>query len=268
VPPSVAPGLDSSPLPDPRLIGLLERVDKACASIGDKEGIERPQHSLRFMALFDRCRSMLGAVHLLVVRGFAHEALMLCRPLLTDSLALAEIAMADEQGRAKLAVRWELAGLASIEGAVEEGARQGHDMAEQADAIRRRREQSDAYAKRNGFQRPRQWQPDNHAKALAQKHGRGDEYLDMLILHHFVHGSTFATAQRYSRAGDTIFVGGTAAETEEWGKAAALSAAQSALHAARSTCQILSRPEPRAIGALLAELETWAEDVRKTCRSG
>jgi hypothetical protein len=90
----------------------------------------------------------------------------------------------------------------------------------------------------------------------------------MLILHHFVHGSTFATAQRYSRAGDTIFVGGTAAETEEWGKAAALSAAQSALHAARSTCQILSRPEPRAIGALLAELETWAEDVRKTCRSG
>jgi len=176
------------------------------------------------MALFDRCRSMLGAVHLLVVRGFAHEALMLCRPLLTDSLALAEIAMADEQGRAKLAVRWELAGLASIEGAVEEGARQGHDMAEQADAIRRRREQLDAYAKRNGFRRPRQWQPDKHAKALAQKHGRA---------------------------------------TEEWGKAAALSAAQSALHAARSTCKILGRPEPRAIDALLADLETWAGEVRE-----
>jgi hypothetical protein len=210
---------------------------------------------------------MLGAVHLLVVRGFAHEALMLCRPLLTDSLTLAEIAKADETARAKLAVAWELHGLASIEGATNEGARQGHDVADELEAIRLRREQLDAYAKRHGFQRPRRWQPDDHTKALSQRHGRSDEYLDLLVLHHFVHGSTFAAAQRYSRAGDTIFIGGTAADIEEWGTAAALSSAQSAIYGARSTCQILGSPEPRVMGALLAEVETLAAEVRKTGRS-
>jgi hypothetical protein len=188
---------------------------------------------------------------------------MLCRPLLTDSLALAEIAKADEKDQVKLAVGWELGGLASLDGAVKEGERRGHNVAEQADALQRRQEQLDGYAQRHGFQRPRQWQPDDHAKALAQKHGRGDEYLDFLVLQHFVHGSPFATAQRYSRTGDTIFIGGPGADIEDWGKGAALSAAHSALHAARATCQILSRPEPSTIGALLAELETWAEEVRE-----
>ena len=95
-----------------------------CAAIGDKEAAERPRHYVVFIAVFDRCRSMLGAVHLLVGRGFAHEALMLCRSLLTDSLTLAEIAEASEEGRAKLAVAWELHGLADLEGAlIEEHAR-------------------------------------------------------------------------------------------------------------------------------------------------
>lgn len=239
-----------------------------CAAIGDKEAAERPRHYVVFIAVFDRCRSMLGAVHLLVGRGFAHEALMLCRSLLTDSLTLAEIAEASEEGRAKLAVAWELHGLADLEGALIEGARQGHDVGEHLDAVKLRRDELDAYARRCGFQRPHRWQPDGHTKALAQKHGRSDEYLDLRVLHHFVHGSTFATAQRYSRAGDTVFVGGTAADIEEWGKAAALSGAQSALHAARSACQILGSPEPPAIEALLAELDTWAEEVRRRVEAG
>jgi hypothetical protein len=132
-------------LPDPRIISLLERIDKMCAAIGDKEAAERPRHYVVFIAVFDRCRSMLGAVHLLVGRGFAHEALMLCRSLLTDSLTLAEIAEAGEEGRAKLAVAWELHGLADLEGALIEGARQGHDVGEHLDAVKLRRDELDAY---------------------------------------------------------------------------------------------------------------------------
>jgi hypothetical protein len=46
-------------MPDPRIIDLLERIDAACASIGDPEPVERPRHILVFIAVFDRCRSML-----------------------------------------------------------------------------------------------------------------------------------------------------------------------------------------------------------------
>jgi len=52
--------------------------------------MEVPRHYLDFLALFDRCRSMLGAVRLLLEHDASHEAIVLCRPLLTDSLALAE----------------------------------------------------------------------------------------------------------------------------------------------------------------------------------
>jgi hypothetical protein len=64
------------------------------------------------VAPFDRWRSLLGAIRLLIAHNFAHEAVMLGRALFTDSLTLAEYAARDERGRAELVIGWSMAGLA------------------------------------------------------------------------------------------------------------------------------------------------------------
>jgi hypothetical protein len=63
------------------------------------------------LALFDRCRSLLGAIRLLLAHGFVHEAVMLGRSLFTDSLMLAEYASADERRRVELVIGWSIASL-------------------------------------------------------------------------------------------------------------------------------------------------------------
>jgi hypothetical protein len=63
------------------------------------------------LALFDRCRSLLGAIRLRLAHGFVHEAVMLGRSLFTDSLMLAEYASADERRRVELVIGWSIASL-------------------------------------------------------------------------------------------------------------------------------------------------------------
>jgi hypothetical protein len=68
--------------------------------VGAGERTERIWHELEILALFDRCRSLHRAVLVLLSHdGFVHEAVMLGRPLFTDSLALAELAAVDEKRR-------------------------------------------------------------------------------------------------------------------------------------------------------------------------
>jgi len=126
--------------------------------------------------------------------------------------------------------------------------------------VDRRRGKLVAYAQRRGVQGPKHWLPDDHAKRLASKHGRTDEYLDLLITHQFVHGSTLATSQRYSQGDDeTVIVGGPAADLDSWTPGSALSAAYSTLHAARSSCRIFGWPEPEGLAGLFAEVEARSE---------
>jgi hypothetical protein len=168
------------------------------------------------LGLFDRCKSLLAAIGVLLTNDFVHEAVMLGRPLFTDSLMLAEYASAEKARRAELGVGWEMAGLADLEGIYRDASSRGDDVTEQLTALAERRTKIEAYGRRHGV-KTRAWRPDEHAKELAIKHGRGDEYPAMLLTHHFVHGSTMAASQRYSAAADgTIEVGGPAAQLEPW----------------------------------------------------
>jgi hypothetical protein len=84
------------------VLRLLERVSALFGPLVP-EPREMPAHYVELFALFDRTRSLLGAVRLLIENGFAHEAVILTRrPLLTDSLAFAELASADANERAEL----------------------------------------------------------------------------------------------------------------------------------------------------------------------
>jgi hypothetical protein len=239
----------------------MTKTGKLVAALGGGEIFKQPRHLLEILALFDRCRSMLGATQHLLLHNFVHEAVMLGRPLFTDSLALTELAAVDERKRGGLVLGWEMASLAGLEGVFR--AVESHtDMSRGFAYIKERRAQVERYARRHGFS-TRQWKPDDHARDLAEKHGRGEEYGDLLITHHFVHGTTIATSQRYSLVGEeTVEIGGPAVNLELWANSAGLFAASSTLHAARAVCRILGWDEPGELEALLAESETLAEKLR------
>jgi hypothetical protein len=80
------------------------------------------------LALFDRCRSTFGAVLLLLKARFVHEAVLLGRPLFTESLMLAEWAAAEERRRKKLVVGWWLKSIADHTGLLLEAQARGDDV--------------------------------------------------------------------------------------------------------------------------------------------
>jgi hypothetical protein len=121
--------------------------------------------------------------------------------------------------------------------------------------------QLNSYARRHDAGTIRPWRPDE--KKLANERGRGDEYLDFRLTHHFVHGSTVALTQRYTKVGDdTIEVGGPAAHLAVWAEGAALFAASSLLHATQAASRIYDWSEPRELADLMHRTEELAEERR------
>jgi hypothetical protein len=230
---------------------LLAATGALADRLGGGRVAEHPRHYLEILALFDRCRGMFGAVRLLADDRFAHEALILTRPLFTESLMLQELASVGEARRVELVTGWRLASLASLEGVLLEARSRGDDVTQELGVVATQRTALEAYARRHNAG-TRQWRVDE--KALANKHRGGDGYLDFRMAHHFVHGTSFASDQRYSARGDLTLVGGPAAESG-WDKAAALSAAQSMLFAVRGICAVVGWAEPPEVQRLLAEVE-------------
>jgi hypothetical protein len=242
---------------------LAAAVRKVGADIGDTEPVKRPRHSLEVLGLFDRCRSLFAATHLLLTHRFVHEAVMLGRPLFTDSLMLTEYASANETQRVELVMGWSIASLAAVEGIFLDARRsRGKDVAAALTGLAERRREYEEYARRQGVERLRAWQPDDHAKRLASKHGREDEYGALLVTQQFVHGSTSAVSTRVSKiAEDTVEVGGSAVDLESWGRAAALFGANSMLHAARAGCGIFGWQEPPKVEELFQRVKQASDDL-------
>jgi hypothetical protein len=105
----------------------------------------------------------------------------------------------------------------AVEGPFRDAGSRGEDVAEALSKLAERRAELEEYARRHGAG-SRSWQPDDHAKQLALKHGRGDEYTALLVANQFVHGATAAISERYSQVTEnTVEVGGPAVELETWG---------------------------------------------------
>lgn len=235
---------------------ILADVAAVVDRLGGGRAVEHSRHDLEMIALFDRCRGLLAAVRALTQLGFGHEALILTRPLFTESLMLLEVAAADEPRRVELVVGWLLGSLADLEGLMREAQARGDDTSGQLTGIAKQRADIDAYARRHSAG-TRHWRVD--VKALADKHRGGDGYLDFRMAHHFVHGSTFASEQRYTRRGEVALIGGPATEPG-WAKSAALSAAQSMLFAVRGLCGIVDWPEPAELDRLLERVEQAGDE--------
>lgn len=234
---------------------LIGDVSELVGRLGGGSAKEHPRHFLEIFSIFDRCRGLFGAVRLLAESGFGHEALILTRPLFTESLMLMELAAAGDRDRISLVTGWSLASVDDLEGVMREAQSRGEDCSDQLAALPTLRASLEAYARRNGA-RVRRWRPDE--KKLADKHRDGDGYLDFRMSHHFVHGSSFAGEQRHRTDGDVVFVGGPAAD-QGWAEPAALAAAESVLLAPRAACAIAGWDEPDDLKALLGRLVRIAE---------
>jgi hypothetical protein len=245
---------------DPRVADLLVDVGSLAGGLGDGQVIERPRHDLEVMALFDRSRSTLGAVRLLLLNNFVHEAVLLCRPLFTESLMLAELAGATSKRRAELVVGWMMSSLADLRGVLLEAKVRGEEVDEELAALETRSAAITRYADRHGVS-TKAWRPNE--KQLADKHGRGNEYGAFRLTHHFVHGSAMAVSQRYSKgAGDVAFIGGEAASLTIWADDTGLFASLSLLQACKAICEILEWPVPEQVSLLLKRVDVLRSDSR------
>ena len=235
----------------PEIRDLLTQTSTVAGSIG-LEG-ERARHEVDIGALFDRCRSTFGAIRVLLSYSFVHEAVILARPLFTDSLVLAELAAASEERRVEIVAGWMLKGSFEAEMLFEKMDAAGRDVAEQLQTVAEFRRSVERYARRHGVGTAH-WEPNE--KNLADRHGRADEYLDYQVTHQFVHGTADAIRQRYSpdESGGLV-TGGSAAVLEPWAAPIAVFATYSMLLASRHTCRVLDLPEPSELQQLFAEVE-------------
>jgi hypothetical protein len=148
------------------VLDFVRRVSALTGPIAGEERREVPRHYLELYALYDRGRSMLAAIRILLERGFVHEAMILSRPLLTDSLAFAELAASDEQRRATLLIGWERQGLATLRGIAVEAQRGGMSGFDPVISfVDQRMTDIETYAGEKGFVGSRHWEPDKSAKA-------------------------------------------------------------------------------------------------------
>jgi hypothetical protein len=220
---------------------------------------ERVWHELEIRALFDRSRSLHRATLLLLEQGFVHEAVMLDRPLFTDSLALAELAAADDERRGSLFVGWALGGLQQLMGYFLDRRSRGHEVAGELEALAERKREVEKYARDHGYS-TKHWQADDDAKRLADAHGRGSEYGAMLVTGMFVHGARTATSERYLRTEEGVYVvGGPAPTPKSWERDAGLFASRSMLLAARAVCRLFGSAEPTELADVLKKVEQEAQ---------
>lgn len=244
-----------SPATEKPILDLVTKTSKLDYSMRQAHsGGSFPPPYAAVFALFDRCCSMLGAIRVLLAYDFVHEAVILTRPLFTDSLALTEIAASDDARRKELAVGLHMSGLAASVALFERVKASGGDVDEELATLADERKAIEGYARREGVS-TKGWQPDDQAKDLAAKHGRTGEYLDLGVADHFIHGSTKATQQRYTvREDGSVEFGREAIDLETWANPTGLFAVHSALSAARAVCLIFDWTEPPELKALAAEL--------------
>jgi hypothetical protein len=219
---------------------------------------ERMWHELEMRAVFHHCQRLHAAVRLLLSEGFTPEAMPLGRPLFVNSLALEELAAADEKRRGFLMVGWVLAGIQDLENYFRDRQSRGYDVSQEMGQIADRRRETLGYASTLGFG-TRHWQPDDDPKRLANAHGRGDQYGAMLVTHMFVHGTWPATSEHYSITDEGVVVGPSTATPKRWERDAGLFASHSMLLAMRAACRIFGWPEPNELDDLLASLAAGGE---------
>jgi hypothetical protein len=242
---------------DQRVLDLMHATADLVDGVGTGQRAEAIWHQLEILALFDRCRSLHRAVLALLSQGFVHEAVILDRPLFTDSLALGEFAAVDDERRGSLVVGWALGSLQHLKAYFLDRQSRGHESEAELRAITERETQVEQYARDHGFG-TRRWQPDDDAKRLARDQGRDEEYSALLVAQMFVHGTTTVTSDRYLQTEGVFVVGGDAPTPKRWMRDTGLWASHSMLLGARAVSGLFGWAEPVELGNLLKSVREEA----------
>jgi hypothetical protein len=122
---------------------LLDDIRAVAHRVGGD--VSRPPDYHEVITIYDRCRGLLNAVHTLTREGLGEAALILTRPMFTESLMRMEIAAADEPTRLVQLARWSLSSLNDLAGVMYEGQSRGRDETQSLANIEARREQINKY---------------------------------------------------------------------------------------------------------------------------
>ena len=99
---------------------LIAEVAEVVGKTLGEAPAEYPRHLVEVFAIYDRFRGLFNAVRLLTDNGMGREALILTRPLFTESLMLLEWASVDDARRVELTAGWALASLDDLKGIMRE----------------------------------------------------------------------------------------------------------------------------------------------------
>jgi hypothetical protein len=225
---------------------------------------ESPTYDYAVILSFNRAWGLFQSMKTLLAYKFAEEAAVLGRPLMEESLRLLELAAAGPN-RAATALGWLNDSLTRRLKLIQEARDSGKGTEEEEErakaGLQKRKRQLADYQRRLGISKLRKFPP---TKALADKHGRRDEYWDYLLMQLMVHGGELAQALRTTREPESTVGFHDRATDPSWIAAVALSGAQSMLYGYIATCEILGWPESSQGRDRLAQLQ---QDASKNSQS-
>ena len=150
--------------------------------------------------LYWRCYSLFQAILLLLPKRFGEEALLLARPLFTDSLRLAELAE-HESRRPQLILGWMNRSIEELKGLFRHSAKIGLDKNPEQIEAKLADHQKDILSLRAKYHVSKLAKFRSEADA-ASRYGRGDDFWTFLLSHEIIHGSDAAFLFRRSPVKD------------------------------------------------------------------
>lgn len=218
---------------------ILIAARKAVSETQMSGVVELPPHLLHIGMMYQRTRSLLKAVLLLVREGLSEEASILARSLFTESLQLQSLAAADDTGRWSFVLNHVNRSLVRQQTLL---ALCPEDEVDFREMMRARLEQEQLKVQRVQRERNvKKLTPFGDERSMAATHGRVDDLFAFEFSQDMVHGSVLAGQSKLKPVdmdGETVVTMDTTTAHEKLTLGVAQFAAASALIAARAAAEI------------------------------
>lgn len=235
-------------------VDVVRRLREALGNPAE-EGVELPTPDAHLLPMYARTRSLFSGISELLEADLAGEAMILARPLFTESLWLQHSAAVGDD-RHSYVLGWVLDSLNRRERLFREGHRVGltEDLLTALKVLGGEREKVRRYMKRHRLVQKK----FPNEKRLAALYGRDEDYWAYEFAHQLVHGSEVAHLWRTERREGLLIV---AMEGGREGIEAGVArfAGHSILHSHAAALRLFADSEFQEFGALWEELDHCTE---------
>lgn len=177
---------------------LLEQIEESMLSTLPAEGVSVTLADSIAVGIYWRCMSLFRSIILLLSNNQPEEALMLWRPLFTDSLRIRELEAAGKKDRIAIQLGHFASSLERTKDRAQEAKRQGitDDITKELAQIEKQKRALEGYRKKLGIDKLKQFSSE---KNLIKKLNLKVDFWTFLYSHGFVHGEDIAQIHRRRR---------------------------------------------------------------------